>query len=71
MGMTNHDPLTADEIEVIDNRDMALLVTATFDGKVKINCQLAPDKAVDLLRRIADNIEGNAPDGTLIAGERQ
>lgn len=58
--MTNHDPLTADEIEVIDNRDMALIVTATFDGAVRIDSQLMPDKTVALLRKIADNIEDEA-----------
>jgi len=47
--------------------DVALLIRATWDGAVEITGKIEADKAVDLLRRIADNIEQGAPSGTQIA----
>ena len=67
VGMTTHDP----DAEWIDDEDTALLIRARFSGDVKIASQLTPDKTAELLRRIANNIEGNAPDGTMIASRNE
>lgn len=54
------DNLDNVELEVVDSRDMALLLRVTAQGNVRLQSNYRPAVVVAMLRKIADQYEARA-----------